>query len=230
MYKRSSFETSQIISNYYSVLEKITAVSERIGRDPHTINLVVVTKTYDEESILPLLDIGHKNFGENRVQEAGDKWSRLFTSYPDTKLHLIGHLQTNKTKIALQIFDSIHTVDSVKLINEVQKHISHEKTKTKEFFLEINLGNEPQKHGIIVNDLKEIMLKFKNGVSFNCDGYMCIPPYNEEPALYFALLKKIALDYNIKKLSMGMSADYTKAIEFGATHVRVGSEIFGKRV
>ena len=230
MYKRSSFEPSQIINNYYSVLKKITAVSDRIGRDPRTINLIVVTKTYDEESILPLLDIGHKNFGENRVQEAGDKWSRLFTSYPDTKLHLIGHLQTNKTKIALQIFDSIHTVDSIKLINEVQKHFSHEKTKTKEFFLEINLGNEPQKDGIIVNDLQEIMLKFENGVSFNCDGYMCIPPYNEEPALYFALLKKIALDYKVNKLSMGMSSDYTKAIEFGATHVRVGSEIFGKRV
>ena len=230
MYKRSSFETSQIINNYYSVLEKITAVSERIGRDPLTINLIVVTKTYDEESILPLLDIGHKNFGENRVQEAGNKWGKLLTSYPDTKLHLIGHLQTNKTKIALQIFDSIHTVDSVKLINEVQKHISHEKTKAKEFFLEINLGNEAQKDGIIINDLQEIMLKFENGVSFNCDGYMCIPPYNEEPALYFALLKKIALDYKINKLSMGMSSDYTKAIEFGATHVRVGSEIFGKRV
>ena len=230
MYKRSSFETSQIISNYYSVLEKISAVSDRIGRDPLTINLIVVTKTYDKESILPLLDIGHKNFGENRVQEAGDKWSKLLTTYPDTKLHLIGHLQTNKTKTALQIFDSIHTLDSVKLINEVQKYISHEKTKTKEFFLEINLGNEPQKDGIIVNDLKEIMLKFKNGVSFNCDGYMCIPPYNEEPALYFALLKKIALDYKVSKLSMGMSSDYTKAIEFGATHVRVGSEIFGKRV
>ena len=92
MYKRSSFETSQIISNYYSVLEKISAVSEKVGRDPLTINLIVVTKTYDEESILPLLDIGHKNFGENRVQEAGDKWAKLLNCYPDTKLHLIGHL------------------------------------------------------------------------------------------------------------------------------------------
>ncbi len=229
MYKNSIYDSSKIIDNYYCVIDNIKLAAKKVNRDPDKVKLIVVSKTYSQESIIPLLEIGHRDFGENRVQEAEDKWNTLRVSYPDITLHLIGHLQTNKAKKALEIFDTIHSLDRTKLINELNKNIQHPSRRTKEFLLEVNLGNEVQKNGILTDDLNNIISKLKDVSFLKCDGLMCIPPFGEEPSLYFALLKKIADENNISHLSMGMSSDYQKAIEFGATFVRVGSEIFGKR-
>ncbi|MDG2187155.1 MAG: YggS family pyridoxal phosphate-dependent enzyme [Hyphomicrobiales bacterium] len=230
MYKNSIYESSQIIENYYSVIENMKSTAKQANRDPQSVNLIVVTKTYSIESIMPLIEIGHRHFGENRVQEASDKWAELIKSYPDIKLHLIGHLQTNKTKKALEIFNTIHSIDSLKLINEVNKNMNNQDIRSKQFFLELNLGNEIQKNGILVRDLPNIMSVLTKDIEFCCEGYMCIPPFDQEPSPYFALLKKIADENKVTHTSMGMSSDYQKAIEFGSTFIRVGSQIFGKRV
>lgn len=218
-----------INENYKSVVERSKKAAESVSRNFSDITLIVVTKTHSFETIKPLLDIGHINFGENRVQEADNKWSLHLEQYPNTRLHLIGHLQSNKAKRATQLFDTIHTIDSLKLLNELEKYTDNSDNKCQEYFLEINMANEEQKAGISIEEI----INYKNHLStiskLCCDGLMCIPPYEEEPSPYFLLLKKIALKHGFPKLSMGMSADFEKAIQFGATHIRVGSEIFGQR-
>ncbi len=229
MYSKSIFSHDEIIQNFQSVKERMNIAAQSVGRDVNDIHLIVVTKTFDSTEIHPLIDHGHLDFGENRVQEAEQKWADLKNDNPEINLHLIGHLQTNKVKTALSIFDSIHTLDSKKILVEILKYINRPSSVTKEFFIELNLGNEPQKYGLEQEEIAIILEdpKYLNKISFN--GLMCIPPYEEEPSPYFALLSKIANKFDIKLLSMGMSSDFEKAIQFGATHVRVGSEIFGTR-
>ena len=226
---RSVLDFSQIIKNYNNVIARVCLAAESVNRDPSDICLVVVSKTFDIEVIKPIIDLRHSDFGENRVQEADMKWSPLIYNYKHLRLHLIGHLQSNKTKRATQLFDTIHTIDSLKLLNELGKHIDSDDNKCRHFFLEINMANEEQKSGI---SIKEI-LSYKNHLNtirkVSCDGLMCIPPFDEEPSPYFLLLNKVASQHGFSKLSMGMSADFEKAIQFGATHIRVGSEIFGQR-
>ena len=230
MYSKSIFSHDEILQNYQSVKERMNIAAQSVGRDVNDIHLIVVTKTFDSTEIYPLIDYGHRDFGENRVQEAEQKWSDLKNDNPDINLHLIGHLQTNKVKTALSIFDSIHTLDSKKILIEILKYINRPSSVTKEFFIELNLGNEPQKYGLAQEETAIILEdpQYLDKISFN--GLMCIPPYKEEPSPYFALLSKIANKFDIKSLSMGMSSDFEKAIQFGATHVRVGSEIFGARL
>jgi pyridoxal phosphate enzyme (YggS family) len=225
----TKLNSCQIIDNYKCVLDRINIAAESVNRDSSDISLVVVSKTFDIEIIKPILDLGHTIFGENRVQEADSKWSPVFENYEGIQLHLIGHLQSNKTKRALELFNTIHTIDSRKLFNEVQKNIQNPNNKCRNFFIEINMANEVQKAGIAIDQLSNFhqLLSEKNFI--NCDGLMCIPPFDEEPSPYFALLHKIGQKYGFKNYSMGMSADFEKAIQFGATHIRVGSEIFGHR-
>jgi len=218
-----------IIENYHNVQERIKNAAESVSRNFYDITLIVVTKTHSFETIKPLVDIGHIDFGENRVQEADIKWSPYLGQFPNIKLHLIGHLQSNKAKRATQLFNSIHTIDSQKLVNELEKHIESDENKCKEFFLEINMANEEQKSGISIEKIMSHKNHLNTISKLSCDGLMCIPPYEEEPSPHFLLLNKLSLKYGFSNLSMGMSADFEKAIQFGATHVRVGSEIFGQR-
>ena len=229
MYSKSIFSHDEILQNFHSVKERMNIAAQSVGRDVNDIHLIVVTKTFDSTEIHPLIDYGHRDFGENRVQEAEQKWAGLKNDNPEINLHLIGHLQTNKVKTALSLFDSIHTLDSKKILVEILKHINRPSSVTKEFFIELNLGNEPQKYGLAQEEIAIILddPQYLDKIDFK--GLMCIPPYDEEPSPYFALLSKIANKFDIKYLSMGMSSDFEKAIQFGATHVRVGSEIFGSR-
>ena len=229
MYSKSTFSHDEIIQNFYSVKERIKVAAQSVGRDMNEINLIVVTKTFDSSEILPLIMSGHRDFGENRVQEAEHKWVDLKKSNDEINLHLIGHLQSNKVKKALEIFNTIHTLDSKKIAIEVTKHINEPSVVTKEFFIELNLGDEPQKYGLAQDEISDLIQQKRYFDKIDFNGLMCIPPYEEEPSPYFALLKKIADKFQIKYLSMGMSSDFEKAIQFGATHVRVGSEIFGSR-
>jgi len=229
MYNSSILTTNEIINNYHNVCERIKIAAESVGRDYASVCLIVVTKTFDSEVFFPLIDLGHKDFGENKVQEAENKWSSILKANSDVKLHLIGHLQSNKVKKAMELFHSIHTIDSPKRVNEVLKNINNPNNVCEEYFIELNMANEEQKTGLNQEDLTDLVDLINKNAIKGCNGLMCIPPYEEEPSPYFLLLNKISKKHNFQKLSMGMSSDFEKAIQFGATHVRVGSEIFGSR-
>ena len=190
--------------------------------------LIAVSKVQPNERIEVVLEQGHRIFGENRVQEAQSKWPAFKEKYEDVELHIIGPLQTNKTRVAMEIADSIHTLDRLKLAKNIAR-IAQEIGKCPELFVQVNTGEEPQKSGILPRDTQTFI---KECLSMNLPivGLMCIPPINEEASLHFALLRNIAEDCGLGGLSMGMSSDFEKAISFGATHIRVGSAIFGERV
>ena len=204
----------------------IQATSYRSKSDP--VRLVAVSKTHGPEAIEPLIKAGHTIFGENRVQEAYAKWPELRARYPEIELHLIGPLQRNKVSLALKVFDVIQTIDRLSLAKTVANHINKEKLKTK-CFIQVNTGEEPQKSGVAPKDADAFISQCILDLGLPVVGLMCIPPSNEEASLHFALLRQIADRNNLKELSMGMSADYSIAINFGATYVRIGSGIFGPR-
>ena len=190
--------------------------------------LVAVSKKQDDYKILEALKVGQKYFGENRVQEAEQRWSKKLEMYKNLELRLIGPLQTNKVKQALNLFDIIETVDREKLAKEIaDKH--NDVVKTKQFYIQVNTGSETQKSGVEPLQSDNFINYCKHDLKLPIVGLMCIPPLNEEPSMHFALLKKIAKRNNLKELSMGMSSDYKEAIKFGATSVRIGSLIFGER-
>ena len=189
--------------------------------------LIAVSKVQPNNRIKSVLDQGHRIFGENRIQEAQSKWPAFKEKYEDVELHIIGPLQTNKTRAAMELADSIHTVDRPKLAKTIAR-IAQELGKCPELFVQVNTGDEQQKSGVLPNET-ESFVKECLGMDLPVKGLMCIPPINEEASLHFALLKKISQNCGLKYLSMGMSADFEKAISFGATHIRVGSAIFGER-
>ena len=189
--------------------------------------IIAVSKTFTKDKILPLIEHGHLDFGENKVQEAVEKWTEIKKLNPKIKLHMIGKLQTNKVKFAVQLFDYIHSVDSEKLA----KKISDEQTKIKKnvkIFLQVNVGNEDQKSGINKNDLNKLVTYSKK-LNLDLIGLMCIPPANIEPEDYFNEMKQLNKNLGLIELSMGMSHDYLKAVKHMATYLRIGSNIFGKR-
>ena len=190
--------------------------------------LVAVSKKQNEEKVIEALEAGQKYFGENRVQEAQKRWPLKIHQYENLQIRLIGPLQTNKVKQALDLFDVIETIDREKLAKEIANNFN-ENVKTKSFFIQVNTGSEIQKSGIEPLQSDEFIKYCKEDLRLPVLGLMCIPPLNEEPAMHFALLKKIADRNNLKELSMGMSNDFKEAIKFGATSVRVGSAIFGDR-
>jgi len=212
-----------ILENFNKIINQIKSLNIK-----RNINVIVVTKTFDLNYISPIIDLGHIHFGENRVQEALDKWSKIKDKDLKNKLHLIGRLQSNKVEDACRIFDYIHSLDSEKLASK----ISLEQNKTKKpikLFIQVNIGNEKQKNGIQVSEVssfvKLCLIKYKLDII----GLMCIPPANQDPAPYFKSLKELAFNNGLPELSMGMSGDYLKAIECGSSFVRIGSAIFGKR-
>jgi pyridoxal phosphate enzyme (YggS family) len=198
------------------------------GRDPASITLVAVTKTFAADAILPVLEAGHRVFGENRVQEAKAKWPVLRMRFPDLELHLVGPLQSNKAREAVALFDAIHSVDRPKIAAVLAEEMARA-GRTPRLFVEVNTGAEPQKAGVLPENVDAFVAECRDRHGLPIDGLMCIPPLDEVPGPHFALLHKIAQRNALQSLSMGMSADFQSAIAFGATHVRIGTAIFGAR-
>jgi len=210
------------------VRERMATAAREAGRDPTRVTLVAVSKTFDAEHIRPVLAAGQRVFGENRVQEAKAKWPALRADYAGVELHLIGPLQSNKAREAVELFDCIHTVDRPKIAHALAAEMAR-LGRRPSLFVEVNTGEEPQKAGALPREAAELVRLARDELKLPVVGLMCIPPHDEEPALHFALLAKLAAELGLDQLSMGMSADYESAINLGATHVRVGSAIFGHR-
>ena len=210
------------------VLNGVVAAAQAAGRDPGSVTLIAVSKTFDGPDIVPVIEAGQRVFGENRVQEAKAKWPALKMAWPDVELHLIGPLQSNKAAEAVQLFDAIHTVDRPKIAAEIAKEMRRQ-GKPLKLFVQVNTGHEPQKAGIDPDAADAFLRECREVHGLEISGLMCIPPAEEDPAPHFALLAEIARSNGLSQLSMGMSGDYPAAIAAGATHVRVGSAIFGTR-
>lgn len=196
-------------------------------REPDDVTLIAVSKTHPAEKISPLLEAGHRVFGENRVQEAQQKWPALCEAYPGVELHLIGQLQSNKAEDAIALFDCIHALDRVSLVKALGKAMD-KAGKRVPCFIQVNIGQEEQKGGCAVSDLPSL-IELARSAGIPIAGLMCIPPLDIEPAPFFAYLAKLASDNGIEQLSMGMSGDYETAVMLGSTHVRVGTALFGER-
>ena len=214
------------IKNYEDIIRSIKLKFE----DQNTSKLpkiIAVSKTFALDNILPLIEYGHLDYGENKVQEAIDKWSEIKIKKPQIKLHLIGKLQTNKVKFAIRIFDYIHSVDSIKLAKKISDEQKKQNKKVK-IFIQVNIGSEEQKSGIDVNKIEEL-LNFCKELELDVIGLMCIPPINKDSSKYFQKMSLLKNDFNLQQLSMGMSSDYLDAIKNNATYLRIGSSIFCKR-
>lgn len=211
-----------------AVRARIATAAREVGRDPAGINLIAVSKTYGPQEIVPVLAAGHRMFGENRVQEAAGKWPALRETYRDVHLALIGPLQSNKAAEAVALFDAIHSVDREKIARALAAEMNKQGRRLA-LYVQVNTGEEPQKAGIAPAETAAFIRLCRDELGLAIAGLMCIPPVDEEPAIHFALLAKLARENNLEGLSMGMSADFETAVQFGATHVRVGSAIFGAR-
>ena len=210
-----------------NVVKNFDLVKEEISNFKNA-NIVAVSKTFPISHILPLINQGHQQFGENKVQEAQEKWTSIKNDFPQIKLHLIGKLQTNKVKFVLPLFDYIHSLDSTKLAEKISIEQKKKNFKPK-IFIQINLGKENQKSGIDEDNLENFYQKCINEFKLNIIGIMCLPPFDENPTLFFKKMQNISESLNLKEISMGMSNDYLEALKFKATFIRVGSKIFGNR-
>jgi PLP dependent protein len=215
-------------SRLLAVHEAIVQATNSAGRTPSSVRLIAVSKTFDVAGIEPVLQAGHRVFGENRVQEAQGKWPALKARFADVELHLIGPLQSNKARDAVALFDVIHTVDRPRIAQALADEMSRQGRKL-QLFVQVNTGEEEQKAGVVPDDLGALLEHCRGALKLEIAGLMCIPPVDEEAAIHFAFLAKLGREHGVAGLSMGMSADYVAAIRFGATHVRVGSAIFGER-
>ena len=216
----------QSIINLNNIKDSIKANKEKTN-NKNNIKIIAISKTFEINHINPLIENGHLDFGENKVQEAIEKWTHVKAKNKNISLHLVGKLQSNKTKLALKIFDYIHSLDTEKLANKISEEQIKIEKKPK-LFIQVNIGNEDQKSGINPNNLKSF---YKYCLDKNLDviGTMCLPPISEDPEKYFMRMNYLNKDLGLKELSMGMSADYISAIDFNSTYIRVGSKIFGER-
>ena len=212
---------SNIVQNFLNIRDELT----NTNLNP---TVIAVSKTFPLGHIKPLIDHGHRVFGENKVQEAKQKWSELKDSLKDLELHLIGGLQSNKSKEAVQLFDYIHSVDSIKLASELSKAEAKLGVKRK-YFIQVNVGMEEQKSGVSKKEVENLLKCCVNEKNLNVIGLMCIPPFDQNPTPHFNYLKELNNDLGLKFISMGMSEDYMNAAKCGSTHVRIGSKIFGSR-
>lgn len=220
--------TPPLPSALAAVEQEIARACQEARRDRASVTLIAVSKTFDAGAISPVIEAGQYVFGENRVQEAKVKWPRLMSAYPGLALHLIGPLQSNKAKEAVALFDAIHSVDRPSICEALAKEIKSQ-NRQPQLFVQLNTGEEPQKAGVAPGDADTFIASCREKYGLLVSGLMCIPPVDQAPAPHFALTAKIAARNGLKHLSMGMSADFTIAIQFGATHIRVGSAIFGHR-
>ena len=218
----------EIEARLLDVTQRIETVAEKAGRKAGSVSLVAVSKTFEGDAIQPVIDCGQRIFGENRVQEAQGKWPALKEKTAGIELHLIGPLQSNKAADAVALFDVIETVDREKIARALADECTKQGRPLR-FYVQVNTGMEPQKAGIDPRETVAFVAMCRDELKLNVEGLMCIPPAEEYPGPHFALLAKLAKECGLEKLSMGMSGDFETAIEFGATSVRVGSAIFGKR-
>jgi pyridoxal phosphate enzyme (YggS family) len=220
--------TPHLLNGLAAVEQEIARACEQARRDRASVTLIAVSKTFDANAIAPVIEAGQLVFGENRVQEAKAKWPGLMPAYPGIALHLIGPLQSNKAKEAVALFDTIHSVDRPSICEALAKEIDSQKRRP-QLFVQLNTGEESQKAGVAPSEADAFIAGCRDKYGLQISGLMCIPPLNDAPAPHFALTAKIAARNGLANLSMGMSADFAVAIQFGATHVRVGSAIFGAR-
>jgi pyridoxal phosphate enzyme (YggS family) len=216
-----------IAENTAALSDKIARICGEHGCDPQSVHLVAVSKMQSPERVTAALAAGHRLFGENRVQEAKARWTGLRAQYPSLKMHLIGPLQTNKARDAVALFDCIETVDRPVLADALAKEMAKQ-NRNLPCFIQVNTGEEPQKGGVVPGGLPDL-LRHCRELKLDMLGLMCIPPLDQPPAPHFALLKKLAHRHGMRDLSMGMSADYEDAIALGATHIRLGTALFGER-
>ena len=215
------------VKNLLKINEKVKVKLSTFSNSNKIPRIIAVSKTFKMQHIYPLIDHGHVDFGENKVQEAQEKWTEIKEKNKNIKLHLIGRLQTNKVKIAVKLFDYIHSLDSKKLADKISKYQKEQNLK-KKMFIQVNIGGEDQKSGIQKDELPDFYNYCKN-LDLDILGLMCIPPFNKDSSSYFHEMKNLSEKFNLKDLSMGMSSDYINAIENGSTYVRIGSNIFGQR-
>jgi pyridoxal phosphate enzyme (YggS family) len=220
--------TAHLANGLATVEQDIVRACELARRDRASVTLIAVSKTFDADAVAPVIEAGQRVFGENRVQEARAKWPSLMSAYPGIALHLIGPLQSNKAKDAVALFDAIHSVDRPSICEALAKAIDSQQRRP-QLFVQLNTGAEPQKAGVVPAEADAFIASCRENYGLAISGLMCIPPVNDAPAPHFALTAKIAARNGLANLSMGMSADFATAIQFGATHVRVGSAIFGAR-
>ena len=217
----------QTVQNLLNINTQIKAKINELKYNNYKAEIIAISKTFSISHILPLIDYGHIHFGENKVQEAIEKWVEIKTNNKNIKLHMVGKLQTNKVKIALKVFDFIHSLDNLKLAKKISEEQKVYEIKPK-IFIQINIGGESQKSGISVENLLDFFHECKK-LDLNIIGTMCLPPIDKDPEIFFSNMLKINNDLKLKELSMGMSEDYLKAIEYYSTYLRVGSKIFGPR-
>ena len=215
------------IKNLLNINENINTNLQNEPKTFEAPKLIAVSKTFKIDHIMPLINHGHQDYGENKVQEATEKWTEIKKENKNIKLHLIGGLQTNKVKNAIQLFDYIHSLDSKKLADKISYQVKEQNVKTK-IFIQVNVGKEDQKSGIPEEELFDFYKYCKN-LDLNIIGLMCIPPFNQDSTKYFSRMQELNKKIGLKELSMGMSADYLNAIKYGSTFVRIGSDIFGQR-
>ena len=212
----------------HKTIKNLNIISSEIDLKKKKSKIIAVSKTFPINSVLPLIKHGHIHYGENKVQEAREKWATIKNDYKHIKLHLIGKLQTNKVKYVLPLFDYIHSLDSLKLAEKIS--VEQEKKKFKpQIFVQVNIGKEEQKNGVLIENLEEFLNSCKQNYDLNIIGLMCLPPNDGNSYQYFSEMKKLNEKNGLKELSMGMSEDYIAAIENGSTFIRVGSKIFGER-
>lgn len=217
-----------IEKNFLLLKDKIKQCCKLYSRDSARVNLIAISKTIESEKICEAIKSGCKIFGENYIKEAKEKWPEIKKLFPEVELHFVGHLQSNKASEAVELFDCIETLDSKKLAVALKKEIQKQ-GKNPEIFIQVNIGEEEQKSGAMPNEVSELVKFSRDEIGLNLVGLMCVPPAGEMASPYFALLVKLAQENNLEKLSMGMSADFAEAIALGATHIRLGTAIFGQR-
>ena len=220
--------SNEVAQNLESVLRQIDVAARASARSPSEVTLIAVSKTHGVDRIAPLIAAGQRDFGENRVQEAAAKWPDLRSRTPDRRLHLIGPLQSNKAADAVRLFDAIHTVDRPRIAEALADEMARQKRRPS-CFVQVNTGREEQKSGVDPLKAESFVAACRTQWNLPIVGLMCIPPADEQAAIHFAFLSELARRTGLSQLSMGMSADYETAVRFGATHVRVGSALFGER-
>ena len=217
----------------HNIINNLKKIQNQIkdGIDAKLINtptIIAVSKTFEMSKILPLIEYGHVHFGENKIQESLNKWPKIKQQYPNLKLHMLGKIQSNKSKHLFPLFDNIHSLDNLKLAKIISKLQKKEKIKPK-IFIQVNIGNEIQKNGIELENLDSFYNECRNNLGLDIIGFMCLPPSNKNPSKYFKLMEDLISEYNLNDLSMGMSGDYLEAIRYKSTYLRIGSSIFGSR-
>lgn len=221
-------KTTDPKANLTEIRARIETAANGADRSAQEVSLIAVAKRQPLDRVNALLDAGHRVFGENRMQEAADKWPAIKRRFPDVELHMVGSLQSNKAADAIALFDAIHSIDRMKLARKVAEEIAAAQ-RDPELFVQINTGEEPQKSGILPQEADDFIRQCREELRLRISGLMCLPPIDEEPSLHFALLARIARRNGVKNLSMGMSGDFATAISLGATHIRVGTALFGDR-